>query len=235
MTTPGATGFGPLDRRVEAIQSLPAGSIARRFGYVALLTVGILVSAYSSYLFNLIPPISLKWWPDARPLFLILTSFLLGLQAMGGSAKRRAWALYGVIGYVMLFHLEEATVHWIAPVPGSITGTRVGPIGTAGSLAALLAIVLMHIEVERCRLRKDVTDRGASPDAADALANGLSAEGRRQAVGIAAGCAGLGLLVFVAEKIIGDGGTGGSYTLLVGGALLLVLALFLLRMVPGRA
>lgn len=229
----GATGIGAIDRRLEALGNIPPGSMARRFGYMGLLTVGILMTAYASYLFQLIPPIGLKWFPDARLLFLLLSCLFIGVQAMGGSHKRRAMALYGVIGYVIAFHLEEATIHWIGPVPGSITGTRVGLVGTAGSLLALLSIVLMHIEVERCKLRVDVLQRGASPDKADALSNGLAAEGRRQALGFAAAVAGFGLFIFIAEKIVGDGATGGSWTLIVAGAGLLMAAIYLLRLMPG--
>lgn len=237
MSAVGPTGIEAIDQRLEAMLSVPPGSVARRFGYVGLLTVGIFMTAFGSYVFNQIPPIPLKFIPDLRIAFLLVSSLLIGLQAMGGSARRRAWALWGVIGYVLAFHLEEATVHWIGfgAITGSITGTRVGLIGTAGSILAILAVVLMHVEVERCHLRRDVLARGVAPASADALTEGLSGEGRRQAFGIAAGVAAMAVFLFIAEKPFGESGTGGSWVLLAGGGMMLAGALYLLRMLPGTS
>lgn len=230
-----STGIAFLDKRLDAWSRIPPGSLARRFGYAGLLIVGLLMSAYASYLFTLIPPISIKFFPDARLLALLVSGAFISLQAMGGSARRRALALYGAIGWVIVFHLEEATIHWIGPVPGSITGTRVGPIGTAGSLLMLASVVLMHIEVERVRLRNDVTDRGATQRGADEMSEALAGEGRRQVWGMTFAVAAVGLLVFAAEKVIGDSASGGGYTLIVGGGGLLLMALYLMRLVPGAS
>lgn len=223
------------------ISKLPADSLPRRLGYAAMLTVGILATAYTSYLFNLVPIIPMKVFPDARLFFLLVSSAFLSFQAMGGSARRRAIALWGVLGYVIAFHLEEATVHWIGAgsgtniLSGSITGTRVGIPGMLGSILAVTAIILMHIESERCRLREDAIRRGAKEAGADALADGLAREGRRQTLGIAAAVSGFTIFLFIAEKPFGNSAAGGSWVLLVGGGVLIALALFLLRMMPGAA
>lgn len=209
-------------------------ALARRSLYALMLAAGVFMMAFGSYLFSMIPPIPLKYIPDLRLAFLLGSSVAMGIAMAWGGASRRAFALYGVVGYVLAFHLEEATIHWIGPVPGSITGTRVGLLGTAGSILALAAVLLMHVDVESARLRRDAIARGAPDEAAGALAARLASAGRRRIAGVSAAVAAFGLFLFVAEKGFGDTAKGGGYILLVGGALLLALALYLLKLVPGR-
>lgn len=216
----------------ERMEDVPEGSIARRVGYALLLTLGIVLTAAPSYLFNLIPPVSFRFIPDLRYFGLLVMGLGMGFNAAFGASRKRTFALLGVLGVIVVFHLEEATVHWIGPIPGSITGTRVGLIGTAGSLLAVAAIVLMHVEVESGHLRRDLKRRGAAPDEAEAVAVALARVGKRQVWGIASAMAALGLLIFALEKAFGDTASGGVYVLFVGGGLMLALALYLLRLMP---
>lgn len=230
------TGFRALDRHLQGIVDVPEGSLGRRAFYAFLLVAGIVTSALGSYLFSLVPPISYKLIPDLRIAALVLTGAFFGFQAAFGGHRARALALWGTVGYVILFHLEEATIHWIGPVPGSITGTRVGLVGTAGSLLSLVAILLLHVEDEAARLRRDLRRRGADPVDIESTVAALARDGRRTCVGIGAATGAFGIFIFVAEKVVGDSATGGSWVLLLGGALLLVLALYLMRLLPsGRA
>jgi hypothetical protein len=153
---------------------------------------------------------------------------------VGGASQRRP-ALWTTVVVIVLLHLEEATVHWIGPYPGSITGTRVGILGTSGSLLALLAVLLLHVEVEATRLFRDLLQRGGDADAAEAARAGLVAQGTRRLLGLAAGVAALGLVARAGEAILGNDAKGGGYILLIGAALLLGLAFVLLRIVKPRA
>lgn len=210
---------------------MPQGSLARRVLYSALLGAGIAMTGYGSIFFQNTPWIPWGLIPDLRGAFLLGAGFTMGLLASGGGASRRRPALWTAVGVVILFHLEEATIHWIGPYPGSITGTRVGLLGTAGSLLALLAVLLLHAEVASAQLRADLRRRGADPEGADAVHDGLLALGRRRLLGLAAGVAGLGVLVRAGELLVGNEARGGGWVLLLGGGLLLALALFLLRIV----
>ena len=137
------------------LREIPPGSFSRRAMYSALLAAGVTMTAFGSIFLQKTGPIPLKFFPDIRPVALLGSGLLLGLYASGGGARRRAMALSGVFAYVVGFHLEEATVHWIGPLPGSITGSRVGILGTAGSLLAIAAVLLLHVEVESQRLMLD--------------------------------------------------------------------------------
>ncbi|HEX2021715.1 MAG TPA: hypothetical protein VHH36_03330 [Candidatus Thermoplasmatota archaeon] len=192
------------------------------------------MTAFGSYVFNQIPPIPLKFIPDLRIALLLASSLILGVAMSWGPGARRGFALYGVLGYVLAFHLEEATIHWIGPMPGSLTGTRIGLIGTAGSLLAVLAVLLMHVDVESARLRKDLLARGAPDDSVDDMVARVAADGRRRILGLAAGVAGLGAFLAIVQKPLGDSATGGGYILILGGALLLALGVWLLKLTPKR-
>ena len=220
---------------LEELQAIPPGSLGRRIGLAVALAIGVTMTAAGSMFWGLMGPIPIKGIPDIRPLVTLGSGLFLGLYAAGGGAARRKLALWGVVLYVIGFHLEEATVHWIAPYPGSITGSRVGFLGTAGSLVALAAVLLMHVEVEHGRLAKDLKQRGAESAGAEGAADTLRRLGVSRILGVAAGIAGLALLVRVSELMFGDQAAGGVYILFVGAALLLVLAYFLVRSVPRSA
>lgn len=221
------------------LRSIPASSFGRRFLYTALLAAGITMTGFGSIFIQRTGPIPFKFIPDLRVFVLVGSGLMLGLYASGGGARRRAMALSGVFAYVVGFHLEEATVHWIGPLPGSITGSRVGILGTSGSLLAIAAVLLLHVEVESQRLMLDARARGASVEGARGLAAGLAGEGARQVLAVTAGVAGLAALVMAASPLFGENASGGPWTLVVGGVLLLglalVLKLFVRRGVPARS
>ena len=222
-------------RWLDDLQALPPGSLARRLLWSVLLAAGVTMTAFGSMFLGLMGPIPLKWIPDVRPVVLLGTGLLLGLWASFGGAAHRRLALWGVLGFVVGFHLEEATVHWIGPFPGSITGTRVGLLGTAGSLLALAAVALLHVEVESARLARDLARRGADADGARATADALRRGGSMKVLALLAGVGAMGLLVRAAEAVVGDGGAGGVAALAMGGALLLALAVALLKLAPRGA
>ena len=97
------------------------------------------------------------------------------------------------------------------------------------ALLAIGAVLLLHVEVESQRLMLDARARGASREGALALASGLASEGARQVLALAAGVAGLAALVLAASPVFGERASGGAWVLLVGGVLLLALALVLKR------
>lgn len=218
-----------IDKPFEALASIPPGSLARRFAYAALLGVGLTMTMYGSFFVGSTGPIPFRFIPDVRPVISMATGLLAGLYAAGGGASRRGMALWTTVVFVMAFHLEEATVHWIGPFPGSLTGTRIGILGTAGSLLALGAVLLLHVEVERGRLAADLAKRGADAASATQASARLASVGARRVVGVMLGVAGIGLLVVAGERLFGDNATGGAYILVVGGAMLLALALLLGR------
>lgn len=223
-----------IEKLIDDWRALPSESLARRLVLVALLAAGITMTAYGSIFLKMSGPIPFKIFPDVRPVLLVGTGLATGLWAAGGGARRRKAALWTTFAFVVAFHLEEATVHWIGPFPGSITGARVGILGTAGSLLALAAVVLLHVEVESVRLRRDLQQRGAGEqDAADATTR-LARAGLRRVLGVAAGVCGIALLVVAGERLFGDDAAGGEHVLLVGGALLMLLAGVLLRLMARK-
>lgn len=219
---------------LQALLDLPPGSLARRVGFAALVGLGTAMTAFGSMFVQMMGPVPFKVLPDARPLVFFLGGFLPGLFASGGGPHRRTLALWSVVAFVVGFHLEEATVHWIGPYPGSITGTRVGLLGTAGSILAVVGLLLIHLEVESVKLRRDLEARGARPETSERTTSALVRAGTRRILAIATGVAGMGLLIRGGELVMGDSGAGGTYVLFVGGALLLVLALVLLRLAPPK-
>lgn len=224
-----------LDRLRHEWDTTPAESVARRLLYSAMLAAGLLLTVLGSIFYQRFPPIPLKLIPDLRVFLPLASGLSMGLLASFGGASRRKPALWTAVGLIVAFHLEEATIHWIGPYPGSITGTRVGILGTAGSLLALLAVLLLHVEVESTRLRRDAVERGADAASAEALRMGLVRQGARRLWGLAAGVGALALLVRAGEAILGNDAKGGAYILLIGAALLLALAVLLLRLVKPRA
>lgn len=220
---------------LDDLEALPPGTLARRAGLAFLLGIGITMTAAGSMFWSAIGPIPLRVIPDIRPLVTMGSGLFLGLYAAGGGASRRKLALWGVIGYVIGFHLEEATVHWIGPFPGSITGTRVGILGTLGSLLALACVLLMHVEVEHAKLGRDLASRGATPADASGATDALRRLGATRVMGVTAGVAGIGALVRVGEAIFGNDAGGGTYVLFIGAALLIGLGVVLARIVPKRA
>jgi hypothetical protein len=217
---------------LDDLAAIPSASLARRGMLALALAVGILLTAMGSIFWSNFGPIPFRFIPDLRPVVLLGSGLFLGAYAAGGGAHRRKFALWGVVGYVLGFHLEEATVHWIGPFPGSITGTRVGILGTLGSLLALAAVLLLHVEVERVKLARELATRGAEPAASDAMVGALSHAGATRIIGLAAGVAAMGVVVRLGEAIIGNDAGGGAYILFLGAALLLGLAFVLLRFVP---
>jgi hypothetical protein len=243
------TGIGFVDEKLDALRSLPPGSLGRRALYALLVAVGVTMTGYGSIFLRNTSMIPYKLIPDLRGALLFTGGLTLGLYAAYGPSKHRTWALWGVLAFVIGFHLEEAEVHWIGPYPGSITGTPVGVLGTAGSLAALVGVLLLHVEVESARLANDLDRRGAAgatSDGADgrrplsgreaglAVAAGLRQEGARRVLAVVAVAAGLGLVAVVAERIVGHSATGGVYVLLLGSAILFGLAFALVRIGRSR-
>lgn len=220
---------------LDDLEALPPGTLARRALLVFLLAVGVTMTAAGSIFWNYTGPIPFRFIPDLRPVVTMASGIFLGVYAAGGGAHRRKLALWGVVGYVVGFHLEEASVHWIGPFPGSITGTRVGIVGTLGSLLALACVLLLHIEVEHAKLERDLLSRGAAPDDARTASTSLQRLGTTRILGVAAGVAGIGALVRVGEALFGNNASGGTYILFVGAALLLVMGVVLMRFVPKRA
>lgn len=219
-------------RWLRDLEALPAGTLGRRAGLAFALALGVTLTAMGSMFWSLVGPIPFRFLPDVRPVLTFGSGLLLGLYAAGGGAHRRKLALWGVVGYVVAFHLEEASVHWIAPFPGSITGTRVGIVGTLGSLLALASVLLLHIEVEHQRLARDLVARGAEEAGARKAATSLRAAGAARVLALAGAAAGVGALVRVGEVVLGNDAPGGVYALLLGAALLLACALLLVRTLP---
>lgn len=215
------------------LRDMPPASLWRRVGLAALLTTGITMTAMGSIFLRNSGPIPFKWIPDLRVFALVVSGMTMGLWASGGGARRRAIALWGVVGYVVAFHLEEALVHWIGPFPGSITGTPVGLVGTSGSILALVAVLLMHVEVESTRLGRDLARRGASETDARVVAARLASLGARRIASVALGVAGLGALVVALVPAFGYDASGGPWVLPLGGVILLGLAVAVAKLVPG--
>ena len=208
--------------------------MGRRVLYSTLLAAGLVLTVVGSMFYQNFGPIPLKLIPDLRIFVPLMAGLSMGLVASFGGVSMRKPALWTALGLIIGFHLEEATVHWIGPYPGSITGMRVGPVGTGGSLLALLSILLLHVEVESTRLYRDLLSRGADPGLAEQARAGLVAQGSRRLYGVAAGVCALGLLVLGGEAVLGNDASGGGYILLVGAAILLALALFLLRIAKPK-
>lgn len=219
----------------DDLTSIPADSVGRRFLYAGLIAAGVTMTAFGSIFLKNSGPIPFKLIPDLRPVVLIGSGLLLALYASGGGARRRALALWGVVGYVIGFHLEEALVHWIGPFPGSITGSPVGLLGTSGSILALVGVLLMHVEVERVKLAEDLVKRGASEVDARSSASRLASLGARKIGAVALGVSGLGAIILAVVPAFGYDSQGGPWVLPFGGALLIGLALALLRIAPKRA
>lgn len=194
------------------------------------------MTAFGSIFLQDMPAIPYGLVPDVRLAFLLGGGFTLGLYAAGGPSRRRTAALWSTLLLIVAFHLEEASISWIGLPPGSITGTRVGILGTAGSLLALLAILLLHVEVESVRLRHDLERRGARPEDADATSASLMRRGGARVLGLGAAIAALALLVLAMETLIGDNGPGeGTIVLLLGATILGALGFVLVRLVPKAA
>lgn len=208
---------------------MPPGSVARRFGYACLVALGVALTGYGSIFVQGTPMIPYGLIPDLRGAILLGSGLGFGLYAAYGPSSHRTWALWSVVAFVIGFHLEEATVHWIGPYPGSITGIRVGILGTLGSLLALAGVALLHVDVESGRLAHDLDRRGAGRAQGSSVASRLRSEGARRVLALAAGVAALGALALVAEKALGNTGTGGVYILVIGAALLFGLAFALVR------
>ena len=219
----------------DDLLAIPSASLARRLGYSALMGVGVTMTLMGSIFYKNTGPIPYSFIPDVRVAAAVLTGLGTGAYAAGGGAHRRGMALWSVVGFVVAFHLEEATVHWIGPLPGSITGTPVGIVGTLGSLLALVAVLLLHVEVEAHRLARDLETRGASQAEARALGSRLRMAGAGRVLSVAAGVAGLGALVVAVSPIFGTDAPGGQFALIPGGILLLVVALVVGRWVPKAA
>jgi hypothetical protein len=226
--------MSPLARWASELAAIPPESYARRALYGALLAVGVAMTGFGSIFMRRTGPIPYGVLPDLRPVLFLGSGLGLALYASGGGAARRAVALWGVVGYVVAFHLEEATVHWIGPFPGSITGTPVGLLGTGGSILALLGVLLMHVEVESLRLAKDLEERGAARAEARATAARLREAGVRRCLAVAATAAGFGALALAVAPVFGNNAAGGAWVLVPGAALLFVLAVALARGVPRR-
>ena len=219
----------------DDLLAIPPASLGLRLLYALLLAVGVTMTMMGSMFYRLMGPIPYALIPDVRVAATLLTGLLAGAYAAGGGAHRRGLALWSVVGFVVAFHLEEATVHWIGPIPGSITGTPVGILGTLGSLLALVAVLLLHVEVEAHRLARDLMARGASEAEARGLASRLAAAGAGRVLSVAAGVAGLGALVLAVSPVFGTEAPGGAFALVPGGLLLLGVAVALARWVPRPA
>jgi len=192
------------------------------------VALGITLTGYGSFVFSTFSaPIPYGVIPDLRGAVLLVSGFFLGAYAAYGDASHRRWALWGVLAFVIGFHLEEALVHWIGPYPGSITGSSVGVLGTSGSLLALAGVALLHVEVESARLAGDLQSRGADREQSLGLVASLRGEGARRVWALSLGVAALGALALFASKAFGTDGKGGEYILALGAALLGVLAIML--------
>lgn len=220
---------------LDDFRAIPSASLGRRVLYAFLLGVGATMTMMGSIFYENTGPIPYSFIPDVRIAATFLMGFLAGLYAAGGGAGRRGAALWTAVGFAIAFHLEEATVHWIGPLPGSITGTPVGIVGTLGSLLALVAVLLLHVECEAHRLARDVEARGVPQAEARALTTRLASMGTGRVLSIAAGVAGLGALVLAVSPIFGTEAPGGAFALIPGGLLLLGVAVALSRWVPRPA
>lgn len=219
-------------RWLDDLLAITPESWGRRLALVALFAVGLTMTMMGSMFYSMTGPIPYWLIPDIRLAASILTGLAVGLYAAGGGAARRGLALSTAAGVIIAFHLEEATVHWIGPIPGSITGTPVGILGTTGSLLALVAVLLLHVEVESHHLVADLTTRGATADEATALAARLRSAGSRRVLSVAVGVVGLAALVLALSPLFTVEVPGGALALIPGGILLLALAVALGRWVP---
>lgn len=220
---------------IAAWRAIPADALRRRFALVALAGFGSVVTMMRSLVYEVSPAIPWKIFPDARPVALFAFIGLLGLWACAGGRSRRVVLLYAVLAVVIGFHLEEASVHWFAEFTGSITGTRVDLIGTAGSLGAVAAVLLLQADCESQRVAEELVARGAAKEEAHAARRGLVRGAAKRVGAIAAAGAGLALLVLVMERLASDTYIGGTYFALGAGvALLAAGAFFALKAARGR-
>lgn len=226
--------MGPIDRALHAWETTPAGSVGRRVLFSLLLGVGLTMTFGGSIFFPP-DPIPLKLIPDLRIVGPLALGLGMGLLASVGGVSQRKPALWTAVGVIVLFHLEEATVSWIGLPAGGITESRVGALGTAGSLLALLAVLLLHVEVEATRLARDLAGRGADAVATEHARAALVGHGTRRLLGLAAGVAALGVAVRAGELVLGEQAPpGGAFALFLGAGLLAALALFLLRIAKRK-
>lgn len=217
---------------LDDLRRIPPESLARRALLSVLLAAGLAMTASGSIFIRNTPAIPYGFIPDLRFALLLGMGLALGAYAAGGAVHRRRSALWPTILVIVGFHLEEATVHWIGPYPGSITGSRIGLLGTSGSLLALAALTLLHIETEAHRLARDLESRGTPAMQAHEAARALRGAGTRRVLALAAGVAGLGSVVAAAEGIFGNDAQGGDLVLVLGGILLLALGVVLSRLAP---
>ncbi len=211
------------DDREGIVQSwlrTPVENRIRRIGLVAIAGVGLTVTMLFSLFAMQAGPIPLKWFPDARPLLMFGTTMLVGVYASFGSSSRRSHFLYYVVAIVVLFHLDEATIHWLFGWDGPIGNTRIDIIRTPASIVAVATALLLQADHHAITTARDLAARGIDPAEAGQAATALYAGAQRRVVSLAAGGSAVALALRVIELLLGSASFGAWGGVLIGAILL---------------
>lgn len=224
----------PKGTRVPAVPSGTAkgpGALERvglRAGIAIVVAVGTLLVVTRSVLYAQAPAIPYGLFSDARP---VLVLGLVGGLAFAGAflAGARSATVWTVVLLVLVFELDEATVHWFSSFPGTLSGARLDPVRLLGGGLAIGGALLLHADVSASEAAGDLEKRGVPADEARAAGNALADLGRRRVATLLAGLAGAGAIVYAGDAMFGESKVGpGEAGLAVGVAALAVVALVVL-------
>lgn len=208
----------------------PLERLGLRAAIAAVIAVGVLLVVTRSVLYAQAPPI--PWWifPDARPVVVLALVGSLGFAGAFFSGARSA-TVWTVVLLVLVFELDEATVHWFSSFPGALSGARLDPVRLMGGGLAVGGGLLLHADVAAGEAAADLQKRGVPADEARAAGRALAELGRRRVATLLAGLAVAGALVYVGDALFGGSDLGpGEMGLAAGvGALALVALAVLAR------
>lgn len=201
----------------------------------AVIAVGTLLVVTRSVLYAQAPAIPYGIFPDARP---VLVLGLVGSLALAGAflAGARSATVWTVVLLVLVFELDEATIHWFSSFPGTLSGARLDPVRFLGGGLAVGGALLLHSDVTASEAATDLERRGVPKDEARAAAVALADLGRRRVATLLAGLAAGGAIVYAGDAMFGGSDLGpGEFGLAAGVAALAVVALVaLLRPRPAE-
>lgn len=199
-----------------------------RAAMAAVVGVGTLLVVTRSVLYAQAPPIPYWIFPDARP---VLVLGLVGGLALAGAffSGARSATVWTVVLLVLVFELDEATVHWFSSFPGTLSGARLDPVRLLGGGLALGGALLLHADVAAGDAVQDLERRGVPLDEARGAGRALADLGRRRVATLLAGLAAAGAIVFAGDALLGATDLGpGEVGLAAGVAALALVALVLL-------
>ncbi len=223
-----ATRITPLPPSKESLiaswKGTPSAHAWRRVGLVAIAGVGLTLTMLFSLFAMQSGPIPIKWWPDIRPVLMIGTTTLVGLYASFGGSGRRSHFLYYCVSVIVIFHLDQATIHWVFPWSGPIGDTRVSLVRTAGSIAAIAAALLIQADHHAVTTGRDLVARGVSRKLASSAIDAIYAGARSRVLGLAVGAGGIAVAIRILEIVFGNASFNAWVGVVIGGIVLAGLA-----------